>query len=71
MTCFLLSTAKDIDEQRARLVAMACKAQVKALLSLITCDSAPAFCEQLTVEMKRMLYNYLAPIFGAECDGAQ
>jgi AcrR family transcriptional regulator len=67
MTSFMLTTAKGIDDQRARLVAMACKAQVKALLSLITCDSDPAFCEQLTIEMKRMLYNYLAPIFGAQC----
>jgi AcrR family transcriptional regulator len=71
MTCFLQTTAQGLDEQRARLVATACKAQVKALLSLITCDSDPSFCEQLTVEMKRMLYNYLAPILGKDCDGAE
>jgi hypothetical protein len=23
------------------------------------------FCEQVTAEMKRMLFNYLAPIFGS------
>jgi AcrR family transcriptional regulator len=63
MASFLSDMAPGIDEQRARLVAMACKAQVKALLSLITGDSDPAFREQITAEMKRMLFNYLAPIF--------
>ena len=64
LAVFLRQVAPDIGEERARLVAMACKAQVKALLSLITCDSSPEFCEQITAEMKRMLLNYLAPIFG-------
>jgi AcrR family transcriptional regulator len=66
MVAFLQQAAPGLDEQRARLVAMACEAQVKALLSLITCDSEPEFCEQLTAEMKRMLHNYLAPIFDGE-----
>jgi len=43
---------------------------VKALLSLITRDSDDEFGEQITAEMKRMLFNYLAPIFGGECDDA-
>lgn len=63
MVSFFRRAAPNLDEQRARLIAMVCEAQVKALLSLITCDSDQAFCEQITAEMKRMLFNYLAPIF--------
>jgi AcrR family transcriptional regulator len=61
---FLRQAAPDLSEQRARLIALVCKAEVKALLSLITCDCSEDFCAQVTAEMKRMLINYLAPIFG-------
>lgn len=61
---FLGQTAPNVDGQRARLVAMVCKAEVKALLSLITCDCSEDFRAQITAEMKRMLFNYLAPVFG-------
>jgi AcrR family transcriptional regulator len=63
MVTFFQQAAPNLDEQQARLVATVCEAQVKALLSLITCDSDQTFCEQITAEMKRMLFNYLAPIF--------
>jgi AcrR family transcriptional regulator len=63
---FLQQMAPDLSEQRARLVAMVCKAEVKALLSLITCDCSEDFRAQITAEMKHMLSNYLAPIFGEE-----
>jgi AcrR family transcriptional regulator len=63
---FLRQAAPDLSEQRARLVAMVCKAEVKALLSLITPESGESFRAQATAEMKRMLLNYLAPIFGEE-----
>lgn len=63
MARFLRQTAPDLSEQRACLVAMVCKAEVKALLSLITCDCSEDFRAQLTAEMKHMLLNYLAPIF--------
>jgi AcrR family transcriptional regulator len=63
---FLQQVAPDLSEQRARLVAMVCKAEVKALLSLITCDCSEEFRAQITAEMKRMLFNYLVPIFGGE-----
>lgn len=70
MAGFLQRVAPDLNEQRAHLVAMVCKAEVKALLSLITCDCSEDFRAQITAEMKRMLLNYLAPIFGGECDDA-
>jgi AcrR family transcriptional regulator len=60
---FLQQTAPSLSGQRARLVAMVCKAEVKALLSLITCDCSEDSRAQITAEMKRMLFNYLAPIF--------
>jgi hypothetical protein len=63
---FRRQTAPDLSEQRARLVAMVCQAEVKALLSLITPESDEAFRAQINAEMKRMLFNYLAPIFGGE-----
>jgi AcrR family transcriptional regulator len=66
MAGFLQQMAPDLSEQRAHLVAMVCKAEVKALLSLITCDCSGEFRTQVTAEMKRMLLNYLAPIFGGE-----
>jgi AcrR family transcriptional regulator len=63
---FLRQAAPGLSEQRAHLVAMVCKAEVKALLSLITCDCSEEFRTQITAEMKRMLLNYLAPILGRE-----
>lgn len=54
----------EMDEQRTRLVAMVCKAEVKALLSLITPESDDEFRTQVVTEMKRMLFHYLLPIFG-------
>jgi AcrR family transcriptional regulator len=63
MADFLRQVAPDLSEQRAHLVAMVCKAEVKALLSLIKSESDDKFRVHVTVEMKRMLLNYLAPIF--------
>jgi AcrR family transcriptional regulator len=63
---FLRQAAPDLEEQRARLVARVCKAEVKALLSLITPDSEETFRAQVITEMKRMLYNYLAPMLGRQ-----
>ena len=60
---FLQQMAPGMDGQRARLVAVVCKAEVKALLSLITCDCSEDFRAQVTAEMKCMLFNYLASIF--------
>ncbi|MFN2272343.1 MAG: TetR/AcrR family transcriptional regulator, partial [Anaerolineae bacterium] len=60
---FLHQTAPNVDGQRARLMAMVCKAEVKALLSLVACDCGEDFRARLTAEMKRMLFNYLAPVF--------
>jgi hypothetical protein len=68
MARFLQQAAPDIDERRARLVAMVCKAEVKALLSLITCDCSEEFRAQITAEMKHMLFNYLVPIFSEDDD---
>ena len=56
-------TAVQVDGQRARLVATVCKAQVKALLSLLTSSDDQAYRSQLTVEVKRMLAAYLEPLF--------
>ena len=64
MSVLLRQSAPELDEQRARLVAMVCKAEVKALLSLLTHDSDDDLRGQITAEMKCMLFNYLAPIFG-------
>ena len=66
MAVVLQQAASDMDEQRARLVATVCKAEVKALLSLITHDSDDDLRDQITAEMKRMLFNYLAPMFGRD-----
>ena len=56
--------ASDLPEaERARLVALVCKAEVKALLSLITPESDAESRAQVTAEMKRMLFSYLAPMF--------
>jgi len=62
---FLRRAAPDLDDQRARLVAMICKAQVKALISLLVSDDE-AFRAQATAEMKRILLGYLAPYFREE-----
>lgn len=56
-------TAPNMDEQRAHLVATVCKAQVKALITLITPSSDEPFRSQITAEVKRMLIAYLEPIF--------
>jgi hypothetical protein len=63
MVGFLRQAAPGLNERRAHLVAMVCKAEVKALLSLITSESDMEFRAQVTAEMKRMLLNYLAPLF--------
>ena len=44
---------------------MICKAQVKALISLLVSDDE-AFRAQATAEMKRILLGYLAPYFREE-----
>ena len=61
-------TAPNMDEQRAHLVATVCKAQVKALITLITPSSDEAFRSQITAEVKCMLIAYLKPIFGENGD---
>jgi AcrR family transcriptional regulator len=71
MAGFLQQAAPNLSEQRAHLVAMVCKAEVKALLSLITPESDAEFRDQVTAEMKRMLFNYLAPIFAGGRDDAR
>jgi hypothetical protein len=63
MVGFLRQAAPGLSEQRARLVALVCKAEVKALLSLITPESDTESRAQVTAEMKRMLFSYLAPMF--------
>jgi AcrR family transcriptional regulator len=61
-------TAPNMGEQRAHLVATVCKAQVKALLALITPSSDQECQSQITAEMKRMLIAYLEPILSASGD---
>ena len=48
--------------QRAKLVATVCKAQVKALISLVTSSRDKKFQRQVTAEVKQMLLAYLDPI---------
>jgi AcrR family transcriptional regulator len=54
--------APGLGAQRARLVATVCKAQVKALISLITSSHDKKFQKQVTAEVKRMLLAYLEPV---------
>jgi AcrR family transcriptional regulator len=56
-------TAPNVDAERARLVATVCKAQVKALLSLVASSQDREFQSQVTAEVKRMLQAYLEPLF--------
>jgi AcrR family transcriptional regulator len=65
---FLLRIGTDISEERARLIATICKAEVKVLLALIVPESDEVFRAQVTAEMKRMLFSYLAQILGGECE---
>lgn len=55
--------APNVDAERARLVATVCKAQVKALLSLVASSQDREFQSQVTAEVKRMLQAYLEPLF--------
>jgi AcrR family transcriptional regulator len=48
---------------RAHLIATVCKAQVKALLSLVAPSQEREFQSQVTAEVKRMLQAYLEPLF--------
>jgi hypothetical protein len=68
MAGILQLTAPNMDEQRAHLVATVCKAQVEALLALITPSSDQAFQAQVTAEIKRMLLAYLEPILSESGD---
>ena len=68
MAGVLILTAPDLDEQRAHLVATVCKAQVKALLAMITPSGTQEFQSQVIAEMKRMLVAYLEPIFDKSGD---
>ncbi len=68
MAGILLLTAPDLGEQQACLVATVCKAQVKALLALITPSSDQEFQSQVIAEIKRMLVAYLEPIFDERGD---
>ncbi|MCP4539573.1 MAG: TetR/AcrR family transcriptional regulator [Chloroflexi bacterium] len=63
MAGVLILTAPNLGEQQAHLVATVCKAQVKALLAMITPSSDQEFQSQIIAEMKRMLVAYLEPIF--------
>jgi AcrR family transcriptional regulator len=63
-------TAPNMDEQQAHLIATVCKAQVKALITLITPAGDKEFRSQITAEVKRMLFAYLEPIFGQEPSAA-
>ncbi len=65
MAEILRLTAPGLDEQRAHLVATVCKAQVKALFTLITPASEQEFQAQVTAEIKRVLIAYLEPIFAS------
>ncbi len=56
--------APGLGAQRARLVATVCKAQVKALISLVTSSCDKKFQKQVTAEVKQMLLAYLDPILG-------
>jgi AcrR family transcriptional regulator len=56
-------TAPNMDAERAHLVATVCKAQVKALLSLVASSQDREFQSQVTAEVKRMLQAYLEPLF--------
>lgn len=68
MAEILRLAAPNMDKQQAHLVATVCKAQVKALITLITSSSDEAFRAQITAEMKRMLVAYLEPIFAESGD---
>jgi AcrR family transcriptional regulator len=59
-------TAPGVDSERARLIATICKAQVKALLSLVASSDDREFRSQVTAEVKRMLLGYLAPVFSED-----
>jgi AcrR family transcriptional regulator len=56
-------TAPNIGVKRAHLIATVCKAQVKALLSLVAPSQEREFQSQVTAEVKRMLQAYLEPLF--------
>ena len=56
--------APGLGAQRAKLVATVCKAQVKALISLVTSSRDKKFQKQVTAEVKQMLLVYLDPILG-------
>lgn len=56
--------APGLGAQRAKLIATVCKAQVKALISLVTSSRDKKFQKQVTTEVKRMLLAYLEPILG-------
>jgi AcrR family transcriptional regulator len=62
-------TVPALGAERAHLVATVCKAQVKALLSLMGASDDGKFRAQVTAEVKRMLRGYLAPVFGEELHG--
>jgi AcrR family transcriptional regulator len=62
-------TAPGMDAERAHLVATVCKAQVKALLSLVGSSDDREFQSQVTAEVKRMLLGYLAPFFSEDRHG--
>ena len=55
--------APGMGAERAHLVATVCKAQIKALLSLVGSSDDREFRSQVTDEVKRMLHGYLAPVF--------
>jgi AcrR family transcriptional regulator len=61
---FFQRAVPHIGEERAHLVALVCKAEVKALLSLLETSSDGELQAQIVAEVKRMLHAYLEPLFG-------
>lgn len=55
-----------IDEERALMVALVCKAVVKALLALLATPVGKARQSQVIAEMKGLLLDYLAPLWDEE-----
>ena len=69
MADIFLRVAPGVGAQRAKLIATVCKAQVKALISMLGFSRDKRFQKQVTAEVKRMLLAYLEPIFSVGTKG--
>ena len=58
--------ASDIDDNQARLLAMVCKAVVKAMFPLLETAADQDSQAQVRAELKRLLLAYLRPIMGGD-----